>query len=230
MKTPFVPKMKLSDLLLTNHNLILMLPRFGIELGFGEKSIDEVCKQYHVSTSLFLMICNVYTYSDYVPEEQDLNRENMQELLPYLSASHSYYLTERLSHIENHLNKIAEACTPKPRTAILKFFQDYKNEVINHFDYEEKVVFPYINFLLNGVFSKNYSILQFKETHSNIEDKLMDLINIIIKYLPHDLLPKERISVIFDIFQLSNDLKTHALIEEKIIIPYVISLEKSKNQ
>ena len=60
----------------------------------------------------------------------------------------------------------------------------------------------------------------------NIEDKLGDLTNIILKYLPGDIMPKERISLLFDIFQLSSDLNTHAVIEDKILIPFVETLEK----
>jgi regulator of cell morphogenesis and NO signaling len=56
--------------------------------------------------------------------------------------------------------------------------------------------------------------------HDNIGDKLSDLTNIIIKYLPAEIMPNERIGVWFDLAQLSKDLDKHAIIEEKILIPY----------
>ncbi|MBP5782933.1 MAG: hypothetical protein J6W04_05270 [Bacteroidales bacterium] len=58
--TLFSKKLKMADLIVTNNSLILTLDRFGIPLGFGEKSVEDVCKQSNVSVNLFLMIFNVY--------------------------------------------------------------------------------------------------------------------------------------------------------------------------
>ncbi len=222
----FTPNMKLADMVASNHSLVLILQRFNIQLGFGEKSIREVCKQYGIPDSFFLLICNVYTHPEYLPTQEEIAGTDMSPLIPYLIASHNYYLDERIPHIENHLRKIADACLPVHRDTLQKFFIDYKEEVVKHFQYEEVTVFPYIEKLNKGEKSKGYSIHQFEKNHSNIEDKLGDLTNIILKYLPGDIMPKERISLLFDIFQLSADLNTHAVIEDKILIPFVETLEK----
>lgn len=222
----FTKKMKLADLVIENHSLVLILQRFNIELGFGEKSVTDVCQQYGISTDFFLMICNVYTNDQYLPTAQELSATDMSQLIPYLTASHGYYLLERIPHIENHLNKIADACLPTHKETLLKFFREYKQEVSHHFKYEEVTVFPYIEQLLQKKHTCGYSIEQFEKNHSNIEDKLGDLTNIILKYLPGNIMPKERRSLLFDIFQLSTDLNTHSLIEEKILIPYVQTLEQ----
>lgn len=222
----FTKNMKLADVLLANHSLVLMLQRFNIKLGFGEKTVAEVCAQYKIDSAFFLLICNVYTHDDYLPTETELGSTDMSGLVAYLIESHQYYLLERIPHIESHLNRIADACKLEHKTILLRFFKEYKAEVYNHFAYEEEIVFPYIQNLHQGLKNKKYSINQFEENHSNIEDKLSDLTNIIIKYLPGDIMPKERISLMFDIFQLSTDLNKHSLIEEKILIPYVESLEK----
>ena len=54
------------------------------------------------------------------------------------------------------------------------------------------------------------------------------LSQIIFKYLPANASPKESIELVFDIFQLSTDLNKHALIEDKILVPYVEMLERKK--
>ena len=38
----FTPNMKLADMVASNHSLVLILQRFNIQLGFGEKSIREL--------------------------------------------------------------------------------------------------------------------------------------------------------------------------------------------
>ncbi len=225
----FTEKMKLADILHFNHDLIVMLPRFGIEFGFGEKSVDEVCRKYNVSTSFFLMVCNVYTFNQYLPDKEAIALVDIHSLISYLTASHFYYLKERLPLIESNLYIIADACESKYGESLKRFFKDYKKEVVDHFDYEEKTVFPYIRELINGQTDTTYSINRFEAIHSNIEDELNDLINILMKYLPAMVMNKERIAVLSDIFHLSEDLNKHSLIEEKIMVPFVESLELQNN-
>lgn len=231
MKTSlFTEKMKLADILHANHDLIVMLPRFGIEFGFGEKNVHEVCEKYKISTSFFLMVCNVYTYDYYLPDNDAVVSVDIQSLISYLKASHYYYLIERLPVIETNLYALADACELKFGESLKRFFKDYKKEVVNHFDYEEKTVFPYICELITGEKNVPYSINQFEAIHGNIEDELNDLINILIKYLPSTVMNKERMAVLSDIFHLTEDLNKHSLIEEKIMVPFVESLERKSHE
>jgi regulator of cell morphogenesis and NO signaling len=225
-KILFSGKMKLADLISANHNLILMLPRFGIPLGFGDGSVAKVCARYDVPVDFFLLICNVYSFDSYIPDEKEVVVTDMRLLIPYLRASHHYYLNERLPHIEQHLNRIADHLDDKYGTVLKRFFAGYKNEVAEHFMYEEKTVFPYIEALRAGQSYGAYHIPDFKEAHDDIEDKLNDLMQIIFKYLPGNVSQGDSIGVVFDIFQLSSDLNKHALIEEKALIPYVKLIEK----
>lgn len=215
----------MADLVLGNSKLLLMFPRFGMDLGFGDRSIAEVCAMNNVSTPFFLMICNVYCNNDYTPSPEDIASVDLKALVNYLLESHKYYLNERLPHIEEHLNHIINACNPKYGNMLHRFFEEYKNEVVDHFVYEEKNVFPYLQQLVNQNVKTDYKIRVFHENHTNIEDKLSDLMNILVKYLPADVFPKERIEIALDINDLSADLMSHALIEERVLIPFVESLE-----
>ena len=215
----------MADMVLGNPQLLLMFPRFGMNLGFGDHSIAEVCAMNNVSASFFLMICNVYCNDDYTPSPDDIASVDPKALINYLLESHKYYLNERLPHIEEHLNHIIKACIPKYGNMLHRFFEEYKNEVVDHFIYEEKNVFPYLQQLVNQNVKTDYKIRVFHENHTNIEDKLSDLMNILVKYLPADVFPKERIEIALDINELSADLMSHALIEERILIPFVESLE-----
>ncbi len=225
MQKIFSETTKMADLVLGNSKLLLMFPRFGMDLGFGDHSIAEVCAMNNVSAPFFLMICNVYCNDDYTPSPDDIASVDPKALINYLLESHKYYLNERLPHIEEHLNHIIKACIPKYGNMLHRFFEEYKNEVVDHFVYEEKDVFPYLQQLVNQNVKTDYKIRVFHENHTNIEDKLSDLMNILVKYLPADVFPKERIEIALDINELSADLMSHALIEERILIPFVESLE-----
>jgi regulator of cell morphogenesis and NO signaling len=225
MQKIFSETTKMADLVLGNSKLLLMFPRFGMDLGFGDHSIAEVCAMNNVSAPFFLMICNVYCNDDYTPSPDDIASVDPKALINYLLESHKYYLNERLPHIEEHLNHIIKACIPKYGNMLHRFFEEYKNEVVDHFVYEEKNVFPYLQQLVNQNVKTDYKIRVFHENHTNIEDKLSDLMNILVKYLPANVFPKERIEIALDINELSADLMSHALIEERILIPFVESLE-----
>ncbi|MDR2511241.1 MAG: hemerythrin domain-containing protein [Bacteroidales bacterium] len=224
-QTIFVGSMKLSDILAANYHLFLMLPRLGIELGFGDKTVEQVCKTHHVPVSFFLLVCNVHAFDEYLPDNQTILQTDMSKLVEYLSFSHHFYIEERLPPIETTLHKITEACQAQYGTILKRFFEEYKNELICHFHFEEEKVFPYIERVRNGHLDDTFNIETYQANHSNVEDKLSDLTNIITKYLSANILQKERIRILFDIFEFSNDLHKHSLIEDKVLVPYVKSLE-----
>lgn len=222
----FTADMKLAEVIHIDYQLLLLLPRFGMNLGFGDKTVREWCDKSGVSCRLFLMICNVYNCGQYLPGEEEIEEINVDQLIAYLKRSHLYYLDNRLAAIEQKLNDIGETCPVEHRQILNRFFEGYKNEVISHFEYEERTVFPYILDVTVGSRPKDYRIEVFKENHSNIDDKLNDLKNIIMKYLQGSARGEEKINLLFDIFSLEEDLSKHSLIEDKILVPFVLKLEQ----
>ncbi|MDO8930445.1 MAG: hemerythrin domain-containing protein, partial [Bacteroidota bacterium] len=78
---------------------------------------------------------------------------------------------------------------------VRKFYAKFKEEFVIHINFEEREMFPYIlelnavitNPAIRNQFTKKYpdfSITSFEKEHSQMDDKMDDLKNIIIKYLP----------------------------------------------
>ncbi len=223
----FTSGMKLADLIHLEYKLLLLLPRFGLNLGFGDQTAEECCARVGVSSQLFIMICNIYAFENYSPRKEEIDQTEIDQLLAYLRHSHSYYLDDRIQRIQDQL-KIMSANSDLAHQKILnRFFEEYKNEVINHFEYEEKTVFPYIQSIGVGKKATGYEIEIFEQNHSNIDDKLSDLKNIFIKYWPADSSQKERTAILFNIFSLEEDLRKHTFIEDKVLIPLVQKLEQN---
>ena len=218
---------RLSDLVTAHPSLLAMLTRLGISLGFGDRSIADVCESSGVDAEFFLLICNVYTFNNYVPSTATILGTDMRDLVPYLEKSHQYYVDKRLPHIERHLDAIAKELDGRIGQVFLSFFKDYKNEVEAHFAHEERDVFPHIRALMSGQRDTTYSIGEFIHTHSDIEGKLDDLLNIVFKYLPPQVDDDNVLDVVYDILRLSEDLKKHTFIEEKIMVPLVKHLENA---
>jgi len=204
--------MRLSDVILENRNLLLLLPRFGIPVGFGGKTIGRICEEHGVSTGLFLFVCNVYCYEGFKAEGSYVRDEDLPAFLQYLRASHHYYMDERLPHIERHLNSLADKAGKPYGDLLKKFFNDYKSEVEAHFAFEEAHIFP--------IAAKDISASKktFIGAHDSIEEKLSDLTKIIFRYSPQNISSEEIIELTFDIFQLAEDLGRHTVLEEAVFM------------
>lgn len=223
----FSSESRLSDLITAHPSLLTLLTRLGISLGFGDRSIADVCEESKVDTGFFLLICNVYTFNNYVPSTATILGTDMTGLVPYLERSHNYYVDKRLPHIERHLDAIAQKLSGRIGQVFICFFKEYKKEVEAHFVHEEHDVFPHIRALMTGKNDTTYSIGEFLHTHSDIEGKLDDLLNIVFKYLPPQVDDDNVMDVVYDILRLREDLKKHTFIEEKIMVPLVQHLEKA---
>ena len=121
---------------------------------------------------------------------------------------------------------MVKSCDELQKKLVARFFADYKKQVENHFGYEESVVFPYVRALMKGSWQEGYSIEQFEENHSNIDETLNDLKNIVMKYLPDTCDTVLRNEVLYRIFRLEDDLRKHTMVEDNILIPLVNKLEE----
>jgi regulator of cell morphogenesis and NO signaling len=120
---------------------------------------------------------------------------------------------------------------------IYTFFNEYKNELAVHIQREEEKVYPYVFAVEKAFISKNpdreieesirlYSMEDFEKEHDNIEDKLFDLKNILIKYLPLPVDSNLSHDILVELFKLEDDLSDHTRIENKVLIPKVKYMEK----
>lgn len=227
------PKMKMADAINQYHSLLTVLPRLGIPLGFGEKSIGQLCAEHRVSETLFMLISRVYCQDDYYPSANELQQCSMADILQYLISSHKDYLENKLPHIEQHLHTLLEPMDRKYSTLITNFYAEFRKEVEKHFRYEEEVIFPYLRQFISeaeATESATYQKHTFHQQHDDIEDTLNDLSNLLLKYIPAEISPVERVDMLLDVYALSNDITKHAMMEDRILLPYIQLLESKRHE
>jgi regulator of cell morphogenesis and NO signaling len=224
--------MKMADLVASDMSLLSILQRLDIRLGFGEATVAEVCAQHNISADLFLMICNIYSFRDYEPQIDTLGNEDIMSITMYLRASHNYYRTICFPALHDNIHRMVKELDEVSRRLIDKFYDDYDNEVTSHFQYEEEVVFPYIEGLLNDSNASGceYKISLFGHSHGNVNEKLNDLSNIIIKYLSGEYASQLRYEILSEIGNIGNDLLKHSEIENRLLVPLVEKIEKCHEQ
>lgn len=223
----YTPQMKLADMLSMNPETVSVLERLDIRLGFADADVDEVCRKYGLSASLFLMICNTCSFEDYHPDISGLSESDIPGIISYLRAAHRYYTGSFFPGLHKNIHLMLQDYDEVNKAVLNQFFDSYEAEVIRHFNYEEEVVFPYIENLLSDRRScdDSYNMETFERNHSNIDEKLQDLKNIVIKYIPEAYSAPVRFEVLNSIFQIERDLRKHTMVENKILIPLVSAFE-----
>ena len=219
---------KMISIIRDNYNILQSLGSFGINLGFGDKTVKEVCEEQEVDTYTFLAVVN-FTINGY-KEYDNANRLSLPTLLHYLKASHADYIDFQLPFIRKEL---VEALDEKDNLArlILKLYDDYAHSITNHMKYEEKMVFPYVQALIDGNANTTFDIETFSKHHVQADQKLKELKSIIIKYLPSDGLHNNQLSAtLYDIYNNEEWLAHHSEVEEEILIPAVRNEERKLKQ
>ncbi len=226
---PFTSKTKMIDVISANYSLLLVMTRFGIPLGFGDKNVNEVCIEHHVDEPTFLCVLNVLSGHTPQPEGQQLDKLSLQSIMHFLRNSHAYFLDFKLPSIREQLLTAIANCPQEVAFVIRKFFDEYVDEVHKHMSYEDKTVFPYACELSQGRTDGSYRISIFKKRHDQIELKITELKNILIKYYPAAssyLL----YNVLHEIFASEKDLALHNFVEDHIFTPIIERMEAAKSK
>lgn len=217
--------MKIVELIDLSCEVLPVFLRLDMQLPFGDRSVEELCRQYGLSSDMFLMLCQIYLSADVKPDVESLDGEDLRHLLGYLRSSHCYYADVLLHSIESGVERVLKSCDEKQSLIVRKFYDDYADEVRSHLEYEERVIFPYVERVIAGELGE-VSIEQSMANHSDICDKVDDMKSIIIKYLPESCPTAERYDLLCDLFRLRDDLAKHTLIEVAVLTPMVAKLEK----
>ena len=210
--------MKMADLMDLRPSLPGVLARMGIPFGFGEQTVEEVCRKQGVDPETFLLICSVYAVDGYVPTKERLRKADLRDVLKYLRLSHTFYMDVALNELAEALKTLTEPCGEKHKRIIRQFFSEYKDELAKHFEYEEKTVFPYAEAILHhGRLTDD----DYGENHSHMEEKLADLKSLVMKYLPSECWQQDICRALSCIYSLQEDIARHILVEDGVLVPIV---------
>lgn len=220
--TLFSKKDKMCDVITQDYTLLQILSRFELPLGVGDTTVDDLCKQHNIDSDTFITILNFMANRQQT--DIDIESVDLRTLMIYLRQSHSYFIDFSLPMIRTKLIQ-AINCSADNKIAflILKFFDEYALEVRKHMEYEDSMVFPHIDCLLDNRPS-SFDINRFANTHSNpdnIENKLSELKDVIIKYYPATSHNNLLNSVLFDIYSCERELVVHTELENMILVPTV---------
>ena len=212
---------KICDLMAHEEDAIQIISRFGLAMGVGDQTIEQVCHAHGVHTPTFLAIVNYKVYHQR-PFTEDIDVPTLQR---YLSNAHTYFLDFRLPRLRKALVEAIMPADPSTKIPglILRCYDEFVEEIRTHIAHENA-----------GLFDEH------EHDDQRITDKLSEIKNLIIKYYPAPVTGNPSpvtgnpspityllISVMSDLWHTEQDFSDHCAIEDDILRP-TLTTERRK--
>ncbi|NQX98707.1 MAG: hypothetical protein HRT73_12630 [Flavobacteriales bacterium] len=178
-----------------------------------------------------------------IKESQELNAidfdaYSVKILVDFLKTSHRRFVDQSIPKIEQNfllLTKYFEG-NNKLKT-IFNLFIKFQINFLEHIQIEERTMFPYAKTLYKASVSNSiqavllihfskYSVADFAETHNNNERYLTEIIFLLSREEEIKRHPLFHI-LIKQMCQLDNEIRTHAWIEDNVLVDKVEEIEET---
>lgn len=219
---------KLSDIILQDPSTITVLDRFGISLGVGDLSVGDACHQHGIDLDFFVTILNTFVNENFFPQEA-LGRFGVAEVVNYLSKTNTYYEQNVLPNIERHFSLLIDRAPSLNNNLIMmkQFFDEMKHELLQRINDDRNRWFPEVCLGQEGSLRAIECATIHDEASDTIEDKIDDLISMLIMHLKGDYDHNLGFAVIVSVFSLKKDIKQNNRIRNRILRPISIAINPS---
>ena len=229
METVFKSTDKLSFVIQNDYRLLQVMGRFGMTIGFGEKTILDVCQQCNVDVNAFLAVMNYVKNRTIDSIGSISSKEGVASLLKYLKNSHRYFLDYQFPSMRRSLIDSIEMQN-EIAFLVLKYYDIYVEEVRLHMANEDDTTFAWVEQMLNDDSTPSESGQLLSRHHDSIEKKLGELKKLFLQYYPQKDNNNELNSVVIELYRTEEELRSHCLIEDNLFTPAVRKLENRQKQ
>lgn len=232
----------ISELVASNQLYQYLSDKLDIPAEDYGKSFQQIGQERHLAPDYMSALVKSYDDTEPFPYEA-IHGLSAEELTQYLRQSHRFYLVRKLPEMEQTAIQIARRFqdSDKLMSYLCLFFLEYKQKIADHILMEEHVLFPYIHKLiladelqadkqtLQRIF-ESFSAEQFLKDHTDIESELKEVRRVISSYQPEGNTPFPFMVFLNQLRYFEAELCRHAIIEDEILIPKVLAIEKRLKQ
>ncbi|MCM1377270.1 MAG: hypothetical protein NC097_03040 [Clostridium sp.] len=226
---------KLYDAIFCDPSLLPVLDRFGITLGVGDATIEDICFSHDLNPDFLLAVINTFLNDDYFPEAIS-HTFKISALIDFLAKTNEYYSREQLPNIERHFNLLLQRSHDKRSLqSFFNFFLELKADLLECDRLDTEHWFPYIYQKSEDTIYANDSICWNPDlvhalpdglseaflSRDAVEDKIADLESLFILHLHGDYDKTLCLAVINAIFMLHKDIRQNNRIRNRILLPIV---------
>lgn len=234
----FNQKNTISEISIQGQYSALALQRYGFNTRMEEKPLEVACRLKGINSKFVLGILDSFENGGQ-GQKGKFAQFSAPVIVDYLRRTHTLYLEKKLPEIEQSLNHLVYGYQyHQPYLVAIKaLFDRYKQNLIVHIEEEEKNFFPHALYVFDqyhrggclNKFSKKlrkYSVNDFAHHHDDTETELMLIREAIIKYSPKEVEASLHRVLMSQIESFVHDLNIHAMIEDEVLVPKIIELER----
>lgn len=232
----FTSSLKIQELVDKDYVVAHALHFFGIKFyNYSESTLSELCASKGIKQEVFIKHLESIRHESVIGPDL-LRTYSVDLIIEYLKHAHYTYIKQRLPYIAGLIQDlpVEELQSDKDLKLIFPYFVE---DFIRHIYDEEDSLFHYI--LMMNKADKgdahsqkvlrnfdNKSISDFALEHSSDDDVMDGIREITNNYSPE--VPSTHLKVVYrELQSLEKDLMLHAKIENEILFPKALELEKS---
>ena len=169
-------------------------------------------------------------------ERRSFERFRLDTVVDYIRKTHDYYLQRKLLEIEQSIHLLLRAYPEAhPLLVILSdFYASYKKHLSHHIQVEEEQLLPYILHLQKvedgkasfQAYPVSYSLSRFLVHHQDTEKDLEEVRLAMQRYSPPPTNETPYRILLSQLEVLEKDLAVHTLIEEEVLLPRALAIER----
>lgn len=216
--------------------------KFGLDFCCGGgRPITEACEQKGINVDILLDELEAITTDG--DDSHNYKEWSPNLLIDYIEQRHHRFVRDKLPEIEIYAKKVAKVHGSRHEelNEILYEFLMLKDELINHLEKEERLLFPYIKELVrckeNGEKMKQKPsfgtvenpVKMMEDEHDEAGEAMGKIQRLSDNFTP----PEDACASYRVLFQnlegFQNDLHKHVHLENNILFPKALELEKRLN-
>lgn len=213
---------KLSQIIIEDPSILSVLNRFGISLGVGDLTIEQICNKKDLNTTFFTTILNTFRDPNFFPEKT-LYSFRAHLIVDYLKKTNQSYIQFQLPNIERHLSLLISKSdsTGSNLLIIMNFFREVKAELMQRIYDDDNRWFPEIMALEQqcGTVPDSPLSTHVIDTQDAIEDKVNDLISMFVIHLKGDYDMNLGQAVLLALDSIKKDIAQNNRIRFRILLP-----------
>ena len=178
MRNPYyTPVTKMSDILKANIRRPTLFNLFEIEYSFNDDDLSakEICHIYKANLDIFLCICNIYTFDDYILEDHIPDEFPVDEAMNYITKALDYFIRVNIAQIKTDYLEIKPVLINYYHS-LAKLFNAFFDTVNENISSYHKIFEQYRKYPQSVTFEQiRYTI--------DLDMKTNEIMDALIKYL-----------------------------------------------
>lgn len=232
-------ELKIADVVSNNIKTADIFKKYGIDFCCGGGiSIAKACEKKNVNIEQLLN--ELKGIDNKNMPYQNFNNWELDFLIDYIVNTHHVYVLEAIELLDAYSAKVAKVHggNHPPVLEIEQLYNQVKMELLQHMQKEERILFPYIKQLVKTkkencpVINSHFGTVQnpinmMNAEHEMAGNTLKKIAELTMNYTPPEWACNTFKALYAKLDEFEQDLHLHVHLENNILFPKAIELEKS---